>query len=351
MDLSSIAGMGSNLASSVLGNAGSNAGLSNAQGTYQGVMNAYGNILSQADAKNLQVALQQAQMNNYSPAMLQAQANVAPSAFQNVGPNQQILAQQMGNNAALQGVAQSGYTPEMMSAYNNMLNNTNANFQSQLAGIQQNQAARGMGSSGASLAMQANAAQSALNNAATASGNIAGQGFQNKLAAMSQLGGLTNAQQSQLSQLGLAQAQGLQQNAQYGTTLNADIAAQNVARQQQQANLETGGLNQFALTNTDIANRQAMQNAVNSKIQAANIGLAAAGGMGNAASGIAGAQIGQGKNSGAMAGSVAGTLGGLAQGAFGSDTFKNLFNSGAAGSAGAGTTTAGESLADIGSMV
>lgn len=293
------------------GTASTNAGQAASQGTYQNAWNNYQNLYNQANPANLQVALNQAQMTNYSPAYMQSTPNMGASAFQNVGPNQDILNQQMANNAQLQQVSKSGFTPEMMAAYNSMLNSNNASLQSNLAGIQQSQAARGMGSSGASLALKENANQAALNNASTASQNIAGQGFQNKLAAMNQLGGLTNAQQSQLSNIALQQASGLQQNQQFQNKLVSDIAAQNVARQQQQANLQTQSANQFSQSNNAIANQQAYQNMVNNRIQAATMANQAAGGMLNAGKGISQAQINQGAIQGTAQGITGTNLGGI----------------------------------------
>ena len=293
-------------ASGLIGGYFGNQGNQAANQTLSGSLNALNNLSNSIDPSKLQVALQQAQLTNYNPAVLQAGVNVAPSAYQNLGPNQQIMAQQMANNQSLQGVSQSGYTPEMMSAYNQMLNSSNANAQSQMASIQQQQAARGMGSSGNDLALRMQAAQNATNAANTATGQIAAQGFQNKLAAMSQLGSLTNAQQAQLSSLAAQQAQGLQQNSQYGTTLNADIAARNVAAQNSQQNLQTGAANQFSQFNTGIANQQAYQNQVNAQQQSYNDKLSALNGAAKAAENSAKGQSEAGKSLGNSLGSVVG---------------------------------------------
>lgn len=289
------------------------AGYNNAENGYRNALGNYQNIYGAAASSPLQVQLQQAAMTNYSPAYLQTTPTVGAGAFQNVGPDQAVQQQQMQNNAMLQGVAQSGYTPEMMAAYNQMLNGTNSNLQSQLQGIMQNQAARGMGSSGASLALRENANQAALNNSSQQAGQIAGQGFQNKLAAMGQLGGLTNAQQGQLMSGALQKAQGLQNQEQFGTKLTSDIAGQNVARQQNQANLQSQLANQMAQFNAGIINQQQMQNNVQSIIQRSGIQQAAAGGMLGATQGVGAAQIAQGARGGQAQAGIGGTAVGLGQ--------------------------------------
>ena len=285
-----------------------NQGNQAAASTLTNSMSSFNNLASSISPADLQVALQQAGMTNYNPAVLQAGVNVAPSAYQNLGPNSQVMSQQMANNAALQGVASSGYTPEMLAAYNQMQNATNAQAQSNMAAIQQQQAARGLGSSGNDLALRMQAAQNATNAANTSTQQIAAQGFQNKLAAMQQLGSLTNAQQAQLSSLAAQQAQGLQQNSQYGTTLNADIASRNVAAQNQQQNLQTGTANQFSQFNTGIANQQAMQNEVNSKQQAFNDKLGALSGAEKAADALSKQQASNGSDMGSTVSKIAGTV-------------------------------------------
>jgi len=314
-DLSQGQILGGNAAGGILGAIGAAQAGAAANSDYQNALSNYNNVLNEAQKQNFQVQLQQAGMTNYNPAVLQNSVQMAPNAAANLGPNQQVMAQQMANNANLQGVSQSGYTPEMMAAYNQMQQSNNANAQATMKSGMQSAAARGMGASGATQgALAAQAAQSGLNAANTAAGNIAAQGFQNKLAAMGQLGSLSNAQQSQLSGLAAQQAQMTNQYNTTGTTLNADIAARNVAAQNQQQNLQTNAANQFSQYNTGIANQQAMQNDVTAQQQAIADQLAASGGAANAYGNMAGATSSaiKGEASGigsALSSGVAGLLG------------------------------------------
>ena len=270
------------LAGSLIGAAAQNQGSGQANSAYANALSNYNNVINQADPRNFQVQLSQAQLANYNPAVTQNAVQMAPNAAANLGPNANVMAQQQANNQMLQGVAKSGYTPEMMAAFNQMQQSNNSNATAQIKAAQQSAAARGMGASGQALAASANAAsQVGLNAANTATGNMAAQGFQNKMAAMGQLGALTNAQQAQLSGLAAQQAQMTNQYNQAGTTLNADIGMQNVARQNAQQNLQTGAQQQNYNMNTGIANNQAMQNQVNANQMSVQDRLAASGGASN----------------------------------------------------------------------
>ena len=275
-----------------------NSGLQAAQNMYGSAMQNYQNIYNSMNPQDLQVALQQANMTNYNPAVLQSAVATQPSAFQNVGLNQPLTAQQQSANAALNSMATGGATPQQLAAMNAMQNQTNAQLQSNLAGIQQSAAARGMGGSGQAMAMRAQAAQGATNQANAGAQSINAQLAANKMAGLQALESSLAGQQNQYVNTALAQAQGLQQNNQYGTTLNANIAGQNVAAQNAQQNLQTQGANQFSQYNTGIANQQNLQNQVNSKLQSAQAKQAAAGGVLNATGGAANAATQMGANTG-----------------------------------------------------
>lgn len=229
-------------------------------------------------------------------ARLESLTNLSPSAYENVAMDPRLKQAMLQNLDTYQKLAQSGYTPEMAAALGKIQRTSLADAASQEAAIQQQMAARGMGSSGASLALKQQAAQNALNTAAQQEQDMSSQAFRNQLQSMAQGQSAYQSMSNEELNAALQKAQGLDTSSYRGATLRADQASRNVAAQNQAARLNWQNAQDVAARNAEIQRQQELHNKYTAPTGTANIGMNAAAGQagaGKALSASAGARAQQ----------------------------------------------------------
>jgi hypothetical protein len=185
--------------------------------------------------------LQQMQQQGILTPQLESEIKQGPTQLAQVHLNQQLQNTQDTALQSLMNQGQGGYTPQERAALNQILQQTGGATQAKVAQIQQQMQSRGLADSGSNLAAQLSAAQGGANQAQNAGLQVASQGNQNALQALSQAGALGGQMQQQQYNVGAnaARAQDLinQFNTQNSISQQArNVQANNAAQAQNLAN-------------------------------------------------------------------------------------------------------------------
>lgn len=255
-----LGGLAANVVGGAVGNAAASGDKAQALALQQ---NALKNIqgLSSPTVDQLKLALSQYQTAGQLTPEMEATIAQDPSLMNSVSVDPRLRNAQLQSLAALQKVGAGGLRPEDMAALANVRNSTEQQANSDRQAVMQSMQQRGIGGSGAELAAQLGAGQSAANRANTAGLDIAGQASQRALQAISGAGSLGSSMEGQ--QFGEAAQQANAQdvinryNAMNSQQVgNANTTAKNAA---QATNL--GNLQSVMNQNTGVANQQAAYNA------------------------------------------------------------------------------------------
>lgn len=195
-----------------------------------------------------------------APTLEQAEQLGMSDQLQNVATDPRLKAAQMSALDTLQKIGQGGFTPEQRAQLQSIRQQTEADNQSRLKALLQQQDARGVGSSDMSLAMRALEAQGAANRQASDINNTAATGFRQALEAMTSAGQLGGQMEQNEYNRQAALAEALRNRELQNFGQRADVQTRNVGAKNlaQQFNLQNQ--QDVANRNTDIANQQQMYN-------------------------------------------------------------------------------------------
>ena len=246
--------------------------------------------ISQIDPRDLQLNLERYNAVNMPTATTEVAPDMGPSAFQDVRLDPYLKQKQEADIAKFEKLGASGLTPEMLAASNKLQRSGMADFSSNLARIEQNAAARGMGSSGLSEALASQQNQQMLNKQAEAEQALQSTAFQNQLQALAQGAGLTGQMSQQDITASMNRAQGLDTSSTRQASLRADAAARNAAAINAANVRQAQNLQNIGNLNTQTAQAQQYQNVIGSRQQAADIKAKGAAGMSGAGAALRGQQ-------------------------------------------------------------
>lgn len=196
-----------------------------------------------------------------TPEQEQAQQLASADAYQNIQVDPRLKQAQMQNLQLLQRLGESGgYSPIEAAQLSAMERKVEADNASRLKAMLEQQEARGMGSSDAGLAARMIESQSAANRQAEQSQNIAAQGMQRALAAMSGAGSLAGQMGQQEYQQGANLANSLNQREQFNTLQRAGVNQRNVGEANAAQKFNLANSQEIANKNVDLANQQQQYN-------------------------------------------------------------------------------------------
>lgn len=196
-----------------------------------------------------------------TPEQEQASQLAAADAYQNIQVDPRLKQAQMQNLQLLQRLGESGgYSPIEAAQLSAIERRTDADNAARLKAMLEQQEARGMGGSDASLAARMIESQSAANRQAEQSQNIAAQGMQRALAAMSGAGSLAGQMGQQEYQQGANLANSLNQREQFNTLQRAGVNQRNVGEANAAQRFNLANSQDIANKNIDLANQQQQYN-------------------------------------------------------------------------------------------
>lgn len=298
-----------NMAGGLAGNLAASGDRNAATETAQQGLAAYQN-LQVPDIEKMKLMLEQyASAGNLTPEQMQAMTLSGQDQLANVQTDPRLAKAQMDALQFMQQTGQGNLTPAERAQVNDLRRQTEADAQSRIQALLQQQDARGVGSSDMALAARLQESQNAANRQAQSTDNISGAAFQRALQSMASgaqlAGGMESADYSR--QAALAEAERNRELANFSnqqSIANQNTQARNAA---QQFNLQNSQnlMNQ----NTQMANTQQQYNKELNQ-QNFNNQLARAGGIAGGAQGAANALNARGN---ATAGMFQGIGAGLGQ--------------------------------------
>lgn len=254
-------GGGLGIIGGLIGGAAQDRASSAAEAQYKEMMNRIAAVrLPDIELQKLNLA-QYLSSGKLTPEQEQAQQLAAADALQNVNVDPRLKQAQMQNLQLLQRLGESGgYSPIEAAQLSAMERKIEADNASRLKAMLEQQEARGMGSSDAALASRMIESQSAANRQAEQSQNIAAQGMQRALQAMSGAGSLAGqmGQQEYQQQANLANA--LNQREQFNALQRAGVGQRNVAEANAAQRFNLANSQEIANKNVDLANQQQQYN-------------------------------------------------------------------------------------------
>lgn len=252
-----------------------------------------------------------------TPEQEQAQQLAAADALQNVNVDPRLKQAQMQNLQLLQRLGESGgYSPIEAAQLSAMERKVEADNASRLKAMLEQQEARGMGSSDAALASRMIESQSAANRQAEQSQNIAAQGMQRALQAMSGAGSLAGQMGQQEYQQQANLANSLNQREQFNALQRAGVNQRNVGEANAAQRFNLANSQEIANKNIDLANQQQQYNKALLQ-QRYNNEMAKATGVNNAGSALPQLTLDKGAAQAGMYGTIGKGLGQAAYGYFG----------------------------------
>jgi len=273
------------------------------------------------DAQKLQILLNLPQVaGQLSPQQLSS-IGLGPTALANI-PQDQTREAQLGALQQLQGLSKTGLTPADLAGMRQLQQQTEAQQQSNDAGLIQQMAQRGMGGGGSELALRALNAQQATNRLSNNSDQIAQAAQARALQALSSAGNLSGTMRTQDYQEAQNKANAIDTINRYNAMNQQGVAQQNVQANNQAQGFNVQNAQNVANARTNTQNQQQMYNAQIPQLQFQDA-MSKAQGMENPAVSLANIEANRGK---ANAGYALGL--GQSAGAIGQNLFNTFMNQG-----------------------